>query len=112
MAPSWASAPRETYLPARTDELTTVTYRDGMEAAVKLAEELRKDAGFYDKVHLMAEMGRIIDAVKEFIPREKWPELQAKLRGEAPRPSQTTSARVPQAPPIQLVPISDQDEDG
>jgi hypothetical protein len=63
------------------DERTTVSYRDGMEAALKLAEELRKDAGDYDKVHILAEMGRVIDAVKEFVPREKWPELQASCGG-------------------------------
>lgn len=93
------------------DEHTTVSYRDGMAAALKLAEALREAEGEYDTVHMMAEMSRIIDAVKEFIPREKWPELQAKLRGEPPSPSQTTSARVPQAPPIRVISISDRDEE-
>jgi hypothetical protein len=93
------------------DEHTTVSYRDGMDAALKLAEALRKHDGEYDTVHMRAEMGRIIDAVKEFIPQEKWPELQAKLRGQPPPPSQTTSARVPQAPPIRVIPISDRDEE-
>jgi hypothetical protein len=63
------------------DERTTVSYRDGMAAALKLAEALREAEGEYDTVHMMAEMSRIIDAVQEFVPREKWPELQAKLRG-------------------------------
>jgi hypothetical protein len=93
------------------DERTTVSYRDGMEAALKLHEALRKEEGEYDKAHMLAEMGRIIDAVQEFIPREKWPELQAKLRGEPPPPSQITGARVPQAPPIRVIPISDRDEE-
>jgi hypothetical protein len=66
------------------DERTSVSYRDGMEAALKLAEELRKDAGDYDKVHMMAEMGRIIEVVRTFIPSERWPDVQAALRGEAP----------------------------
>jgi hypothetical protein len=93
------------------DECTTVSYRDGMEAALKLAEALRKEEGEYDTVHMMAEMGRIIDAVHEFVPREKWPELQAKMRGEPPPPSQTTSSRVPHASPIRMVSIRDRDEE-
>lgn len=40
---------------------------------------------------------QIIAAVKAFVPQEKWPELPARLRGEPPPPSQTTSGRVPQA---------------
>jgi hypothetical protein len=82
------------------DERTTVSYRDGMEAALKLAEALRRDEGEYDPAHMLAEMGRVIDAVREFVPREKWPELQAKLRGKPPPPSQIASARVSQAPPV------------
>jgi hypothetical protein len=74
------------------DEHTTVTYRDGMEAALKLAEELRKDAGDYDKVQMMAEMGRIIEVVRTFIPSERWPDVQAALRGEAPISQQTSQA--------------------
>ena len=93
------------------DEGTTVGYRDGMEAALKLAEALRKDEGEYDKARMLAEISRIIDAVKEFIPRDKWPELQAKLRGEPPPPWPITSARVPQAPPLRVIPISDRDEE-
>jgi hypothetical protein len=73
---------------------------------------LRQGEGEYDTVHMMAEMGRIIDAVKEFIPREKWPELKAKLQGQPPPPSQITGARVPQAPPIRVISISDRDEEG
>jgi hypothetical protein len=93
------------------DEQTNVSYRDGMEAALKLAEALRKEEGEYDIVHMRAEMGRIIDAVKEFIPQEKWPELQAKLRGQPPPPSQITTEQAPEAPPIRVVSISDQDEE-
>jgi hypothetical protein len=90
------------------DEQTNVSYRDGMAAALKLAEALRQAEGEYDTVHMMAEMGRIIDAVQEFVPREKWPELQAALRGEAP-------IRQQQATPVQgvrMVHIDDTDEDG
>jgi hypothetical protein len=93
------------------DEQTNVSYRDGMEAALKLAEALRQAEGEYDTVHMMAEMSRIIDAVHEFVPRDKWPELQAKLRGQPSPPPQTTSARVPQASSIRMVSIRDLDEE-
>jgi hypothetical protein len=92
------------------DEDTTVSYRDGMDAALKLNEELRKGEGEYDKVHMMAEMSRVISAVKEFIPRERWPELQAKLRGEPP-PSRTTSALAAEGPPIRVIAINDRDDE-
>ena len=72
------------------DEDTTVSYRDGMEAALKLAEELRKDAGDFDKAQMMAQMGRIIDVVRTFIPSERWPDVHAALRGETPVSAQTS----------------------
>jgi hypothetical protein len=91
------------------DEHTNVSYRDGMAAALKLAEALRQAEGEYDIAQMNVQLGRIINAVREFIPEEKWPELQAKLRGEPPPPSQTTS-RVPHAP-IGMVSIRESDEE-
>ena len=85
------------------DEDTTVSYRDGMEAALKLAQELRKDAGDYDKVHMMAQMGGIIEVVRTFIPAERWPEVQAALRGETPTSQQTSQA----VQGVRMVPIDD-----
>jgi hypothetical protein len=32
----------------------------------------------------MAEMGRIIEVVRSFIPSERWPDVQAALRAETP----------------------------
>jgi hypothetical protein len=91
------------------DERTTVSYRDGMEAALKLSEALRKDAGDDDKVHMMAEMGRIIDVVRTFIPAERWPDVQAALRGETPVSQQTSQAVVG----VRMVAIDDSpDQDG
>jgi hypothetical protein len=91
------------------DEGTTVGYRDGMEAALKLAKELRKDAGDYDKVHMMAEMRRIIEVVRTFIPAERWPDVQAALRGETPVSQQTSQAVVG----VRMVAIDDSpDQDG
>jgi hypothetical protein len=71
------------------DEQTNVSYRDGMAAALELAEALRQAEGEYDIVQMNVQLGRMINAVKEFIPEEKWPELQARLRGQPSPPSQT-----------------------
>jgi hypothetical protein len=91
------------------DEGTTVCLRDAMEAALKLAEALRKDAGDYDKVHMMAEMGRIIEVVRTFIPAGRWPDVQAALRGET-TVSQQTSQTVEG---VRMVDIDDTpDDDG
>jgi hypothetical protein len=91
------------------DEQTTVSYRDGMEAALKLAEELRKGEGEYDRAHMMAEMGRIIEVVRTFIPAERWPDVQAALRGETPVSPQTSHA----GEGVRMVDIDDTpDEDG
>jgi hypothetical protein len=93
------------------DEQTNVSYRDGMGAALKLAEALRQAEGEYDIVRIRAEMGQVIEAMREFVPQEKWPELQAKLGGKPPPPSDTTSGRVPQESSIWMVPIRDRDEE-
>jgi len=66
------------------DERATVSYRDGMETALKLAEALRKDEGAHERAQMIAEMGRIIEVVRTFIPSDRWPDVQAALRGEAP----------------------------
>jgi len=68
------------------DERTTVSYRDGMESALKLAEALRKEEGEYDTVHMRAEMRSDHRRRQGVHPREKWPELQAKLRVSHPHP--------------------------
>jgi hypothetical protein len=80
-----------------------------MEAALKLAEALRKDEGEYDKAQMMAQMGRIIDVVRTFIPAERWPDVQAALRGETPISQQTSRA----VAGVRMVDIDDTpDEDG
>jgi hypothetical protein len=33
---------------------------------------------------IMIQMNRIIETVRTFIPSERWPEVQAALRGETP----------------------------
>jgi hypothetical protein len=91
------------------DEQTNVSYRDGMEAALKLAEALRQAEGESDIVHMRVEMGRIIEVVRTFIPSERWPEVQAALRGETPIRQQQSSP----VNSVRIVAIDDTpDEDG
>jgi hypothetical protein len=66
------------------DEGTTVSYRDGAAAAVKLAEALRTQEPEIEMARMHAEMGRIIEVVRAFVPQERWTDLQAALRGEGP----------------------------
>jgi hypothetical protein len=90
------------------DEHTAVSYRDAMEAALKLNEIARKDEGAMDRARMMADMGRIIEVVRTFIPSERWPDVQAALRGETPT-SQQTSQGVEE---VRMVAIDDTpDED-
>jgi hypothetical protein len=91
------------------EEGTTVSYRDGMEAALKLTEALRKDEGAHERAQMMADMGRIIEVVRTFIPAERWPDVQAALRGETPVSQQTSQA----GEGVRMVDIDDTpDEDG
>src|SRR6476620_4339731 len=50
------------------DEGTTVSYRDAMDAALKLNEIARKDEGAMDRARILADMGRIIEVVRPSSP--------------------------------------------
>ena len=91
------------------DEHTSVSYRDAMDAALKLNEIARKDEGAIDRARTLADMGRIIEVVRTFIPSERWPDVQAALRGESPVSQQTSQT----VEGVRMVPIDDtSDEDG
>ena len=90
------------------DEHTSVSYRDAMDAALKLNEITRKDEGAIDRARTLADMGRIIEVVRTFIPSERWPEVQAALRGETPFSQQTSQP----VEGVRMVAIDDTDEDG
>jgi len=92
------------------DEDTTVSHRDGMDAAVKLNEITRKDEGAMDRARTLADMGRIIEVVRTFIPAERWPEVQAALRGETPVSAQTAQA-VQGVRMVDIDDASDEDDD-
>ena len=91
------------------DDHISVSYRDGMEAALKLNEIARKDEGAIDRARMLADMGRIIEVVRTFIPAERWPDVQAALRGETPASPQTAQP----VEGVRMVDIDDTpDEDG
>jgi len=54
----------------------------GMKAAVKLHELQRKDEGMMDRARMLAEMNRIIEVVRTYVDKDRWPALQAALKGE------------------------------
>ena len=90
------------------DERTSVSYRDAVEAALKLNEIARKDEGAMDRARILADMGRIIEVVRTFIPAERWPDVQAALRGETPASQQTSQA----VEEVRMVAIDDTPDEG
>ena len=81
----------------------------GLRAAEKLQALVDARAGQGDMAAVRAEMGRVIEVVRTFIPSHRWPEVQAALRGEAPTRRQQHSA----VEGVRMVPIDDSgDEDG
>ena len=78
----------------------------GLRAAEKLQALTDARAGEADAATMLAQMGRVIKVVREFLPREHWPALQAALLGEEveqPKPQPVESIRVVQ--------IEDSDDD-
>jgi hypothetical protein len=62
-----------------------------------------------DRARMLADMGRIIEVVRTFIPSERRPDVQAAPRGETPVSQQTSQA----IQGVRMVPIDDaSDEDG
>ena len=86
-----------------------VSVDTGLRAAEKLQALIDARAGEADVAGILAEMGRVIEVVRTFIPSEKWPEVQAALRGDTP-------IRQQQAKPVEgirMVHIDDTpDQDG
>jgi hypothetical protein len=85
-----------------------VSVDTGLRAAEKLQALTDARAGQADMAGIRAEMGRVIEVVRTFIPSERWPEVQAALRGETP-----TRRQQPQVVEhVRMVEIDDSDEDG
>ena len=91
------------------DPDTKVDVKTGMLAACRLQELIDSREGEPDIVGMRVEMGRIIEVVRTFIPSERWPEVQAALRGDAPIPKPEAG----KVEGIRMVAIDDMsDEDG
>jgi len=66
-------------------------------------------AGQPDMADIMVQMNRIIETVRTFIPSERWPEVQAALRGETPLLQQQSTP----VNSVRIVAIDDSpDDDG
>jgi hypothetical protein len=91
------------------DPATEVDVKTSMLAACRLQEMIDSHADQVDWARTRVEIGRLVEVVRTFIPSERWPEVQAAIRGEA-------SIRNPGAQEvdgIEMVEIDDgSDEDG
>jgi hypothetical protein len=66
------------------DPDTEVDVKTGMAAACRLQGMIDSHADQQDWAKAQAEMGRIVEVVRAFVPTERWPELQAALRSDEP----------------------------
>jgi hypothetical protein len=91
------------------DPDTRVDAKTGMVAACRLQEMVDSHGDQHDWAKAQAEVGRIVEVVRAFVPSEQWPEVQAVLRGEAPIPEHSDQETLG----VELVEIDDGfDEDG
>jgi hypothetical protein len=86
-----------------------VSVDTGLRAAERLQSLTDARAGQADTAAMMAQMGRVIEVVREFVPAEHWPAMQARLRGESPPRRQQPEA----VKRVRMVEIDDSpDDDG
>jgi hypothetical protein len=87
-----------------------VSVDTGLRAAEKLQALIDARAGEADVASLRVQVGRIIEVVRTFIPSERWPEVQAALRGD---PSLQRQQRSSPAQGVRIVAIDDNsDQEG
>lgn len=91
------------------DPATEVDVKTGMAAACRLQEMIDSHTDQHDWAKAQAEMGRIVEVVREFVPAERWPALKAALR----RDKDLDALAERDADEIEMVDIDDGfDEDG
>ena len=73
---------------------TVVTVGEGMTAAARLAEIERRSTGEMQHAEMMAEVHRIISAVKEVVPPQMWDAISAKVNSDQPIAVPALTARV------------------
>jgi hypothetical protein len=86
-----------------------VSVDTGLRAAEKLQALIDARAEGADVASALAQMDRIIDVMHTFIPKDRWPEVQAALRGDRPIHAEQSEP----LEDIQMIHIEDMpDEDG
>ncbi len=81
----------------------------GLRAAEKLQALIDARAAGADMASVLAQMDRIIDVMHTFIPKHRWPEVQAALRADRPIHAEQSEP----LEDIQMIHIDDMpDEDG
>jgi hypothetical protein len=86
-----------------------VSVDTGLRAAEKLQALIDARAAGADMASVLAQMDRIIDVMHTFIPSDRWPEVQAALRGDRPIHAEQSDP----LEDIQMIHIDDMpDEDG
>jgi len=83
-----------------------VTPEQGAWAAFKLDALAARNEDQYDRAQQLAEMGRIVEVVRAFVPNDDWPKVQAVLRGEV----ELETAQEEQAE-FEMVNIADEDDE-
>lgn len=83
-----------------------VTIDQGAWAAGKLDALQARNEDQYDRASQLAEVGRILEVVRHFVPSDNWPQIQAVLRGEI----DLDAADVDEES-VEMVSIADEDDE-
>ena len=89
------------------DPDTEVDVKTAMLAACRLQEMIDTHTDQHDWARAQAEMGRIVEVVRAFVPTERWPALQAALRSDEP----VDAAPEREPDEIEMVEIDDGSDD-
>jgi hypothetical protein len=85
------------------DPRTKITPEMGAKSADRLHDILAASADQYDRARLQADMGRVIEVMRSFVPSERWPAMQAALRGEH------VDSEIEDAEEVEMIAILDAD---
>jgi hypothetical protein len=83
-----------------------VTVDQGAWAAGKLDALMARNEDQYDRAQQLAEMGRIVEVVRAFVPNDDWPKVQAVLRGDV-----ELEATQEEQAEFEMVNIADEDDE-
>lgn len=83
-----------------------VTPEQGAWAALKLDALMAQNEAAYDRAQALAEVGRLVEVVRHFVPADDWPRVQAVLRGE-----ELMDTAVGDTSDVEMVAISDEEDE-